>query len=154
VLYDGSATTLLFAHLPSVLVARLELTPGSQTLATFAELLRSESIGQRPGGKAILDVLMRVLLGYGLREYADQPPVQPNWLAALAEPRLGKVVQAVLQCPADAWMLDTMAARRDGPRHVRPSFHQWRGSDTWRVSHRGTHDAGLQTAARDLAYTH
>ncbi|TGQ30418.1 AraC family transcriptional regulator [Mesorhizobium sp. M00.F.Ca.ET.216.01.1.1] len=107
---------LIRNYLPTTLVARSmdghaeeEIESASNQLASLVGLMRTESAGNRAGGRAILNALSSALFTLVLRA-ASQSGKAPEGLLALAgHPRLAPAIAAMFADPARPWKLPDLA---------------------------------------------
>lgn len=107
---------LIRNYLPTNLVARAidghegeSSASASNQLAGLIGLMRMESAGDRPGGRAILNALSSALFTLVLRA-ASQSGKAPEGLLALAgNPRLAPAIAAMFADPARSWKLPDLA---------------------------------------------
>lgn len=112
---EDAAASPLVAALPPILVLPPEAAPwASQTLALIAD----ESQAGRPGASAVAARLAEVFLLQSIRDHVEAlPEVCPdggdrsNWLHALADPDLGRVLLAIHRAPEQPWTVESLAAQ-------------------------------------------
>jgi AraC-like DNA-binding protein len=62
------------------------------------------------GHHVIVQHLGQIMLVQALRMYlAQQPHLYPSWLQAISDPRIGPVMQAIHQHPAQSWTVAALA---------------------------------------------
>jgi AraC-like DNA-binding protein len=93
--------------LPEMVLIRLRDMP---TLDVSLTVLFREAAEQHCGRQAVLDRLIEVVFIQVLRNLMDQQRLQVGLLAGLAEPRLGKAINAMHAEPAHPWSLEELAA--------------------------------------------
>lgn len=98
----------LLMGLPRVLVLPLCEVP--QSVAILGALFE-EAFAERVARAAVLDRLIEVILMYVFRYSIDKKLVCAGTMAALADPRLSKVVAAVHDDPSFHWTLEVLAER-------------------------------------------
>lgn len=103
--FDSPDAALMVSLLPSVLHVR-----GVERLPLLVQLVRGESIEQRPGRELILSRLVEVLLIEALRS-APGDTAPPGLLRALADARLATAIRDMHGEPARAWTVDELAKR-------------------------------------------
>jgi AraC-like DNA-binding protein len=96
----------LVAALPALMVLPLAQLPALQGVL---EALFAEAFAEQPGREAAVDRLGEVVLLYLLRHAIQQGQLQGGVVAALADSRLSKAMQAMHEHPAQAWTLSTLA---------------------------------------------
>lgn len=107
---------LIRNYLPTTLVARSmdghaeeAIESASHQLASLVGLMRTESAGDRAGGRAILNALSSALFTLVLRA-ASQSGKAPEGLLALAgHPRLAPAIAAMFADPTRPWKLPDLA---------------------------------------------
>lgn len=102
--YAGSVG--LFDHLKDVIV--LDFNDNEHVRGIF-EALAEECQKSGPGGRAMLTALMNQCLIEVLREVEEQSGGSLPWLSALDDPRLSKVVEAILDHPEKSYTLESLA---------------------------------------------
>ncbi|SPB14465.1 AraC family transcriptional regulator [Caballeronia novacaledonica] len=108
---------LIRNYLPTNLVVRTTIgdgearsTSASSHLASFVELMREESNGDKVGGYAILNSLSSALFTLVLREASKSDQAPAGLLALAGHPRLAPAISAMLGDPARPWNLPDLAA--------------------------------------------
>jgi AraC family transcriptional activator of mtrCDE len=108
---------LIRNYLPTNLVVRTveghgETRVGSAVnhLASFVELMRDESMGDKVGGYAILNALSSALFTLVLREASESEQAPAGLLALVGHPRLAPAISAMFADPARPWNLPDLAA--------------------------------------------
>lgn len=107
----GPAGALLLGQAPPLLRVR---TAERQDCAGLSELLRMilrESAVPQSGSAAIVGDLSTTLLTLILRAILAEQQAEPGLLQLLTEPRLAPAVAGVLAAPAEAWTVESLAAR-------------------------------------------
>ncbi|WP_338521570.1 AraC family transcriptional regulator [Pseudomonas batumici] len=102
--------SMLFAALPEhLLISSRELHANGQ-LAALVSLLRVEADGDQAGARFLVDALSSALFTLILRAYLQQQAPASGTLALLADKRLSRAWQAMLDEPAHEWTIDALAA--------------------------------------------
>lgn len=105
----GEEAGLLFDALPGVAVIR----NGSDQAAVLSwalQHLAHELSHPSPGSALVVQHLGHIMLVQVLRLYLKQDGnSRPSWLLALADPRIGAVIQAIHAAPARRWTLADLA---------------------------------------------
>jgi len=78
-------------------------------LASLVSLMRMESAGDRPGGRAILDALSSALFTLVLRASSEGEQAPAGLLALAGHPRLAPAIAALFADPAKSWKLPDLA---------------------------------------------
>lgn len=81
----------------------------SSWLEPLLRSLAAEAKAARPGSLTIVSRLTDVLFVQVLRAWLEEQPDQPSWLRALNDPRLGRVLAAVHEHPAQDWSVEKLA---------------------------------------------
>lgn len=106
----GAARALLLRSLPPVVHIRPDGSgapvPGLRRV--LAEL-RDEVRAQRPGTPLLAARLIEVLLLQGIRVELTRPVGSGSWRAALADPRIGRAVDALYGAPERRWTVAELA---------------------------------------------
>ncbi len=92
----------LVAALPALMVVSLAQLPALQSVL---DALFAEAFAELPGREAAVDRLGEVVLLHLLRHAMQQGQLQGGVMAALADSRLSKALQAMHEHPAQAWTL-------------------------------------------------
>lgn len=103
--FDSPDAALMVSLLPSVLHMR-----GVARLSLLVQLVREESMAQRPGRDLVLGRLVEVLLIEALRS-APGEGAPPGLLRALADSRLAAVVRYMHADPARSWTVEELAGK-------------------------------------------
>jgi len=93
-------------HLPSTLGSH-------QELRAAVELLAGEIDNPRPGTDTVVSSLLDMLQLYVLRAYfetQDEPCTLSGWAAALADPAIGRALDAIHLDPARRWTVESLGA--------------------------------------------
>lgn len=93
--------------LPEPLIIARDDDPG---LRPILDMLFDEAFGGRPGHRAAVDRLLELLVLVLVRHRLATGQGAPGLMAALADPRLAAVLQAVHAGPGDLWTLERLAA--------------------------------------------
>jgi AraC-like DNA-binding protein len=100
----------LLGVLPAVVAVR-HGSPGAEELHLTAKILAAETRHSRAGIDTVLARLGDVLLVQLLRIWAAQhDPAETGWLAALADPGVGRAITELHRDPAAAWTVDSLAS--------------------------------------------
>ena len=83
---------------------------GAGSLQPTLELLFAEAAGAAPGRDAILDRVCDILVIRLLREQLEQGAVDAGLLAALADPHLAPVLDAMHDRPQEPWQLESLSS--------------------------------------------
>ncbi|WP_201314601.1 AraC family transcriptional regulator [Dyella sp. EPa41] len=78
-------------------------------LANLVSLMRMESSGDRPGGRAILDALSSALFTLVLRASSEGEQAPAGLLALAGHPRLAPAIAALFAEPSKPWKLPDLA---------------------------------------------
>jgi AraC family transcriptional activator of mtrCDE len=81
----------------------------SNHLASLVGLMRMESVGDRPGGYAILNALTAALFTLALRAASESEQAPAGLLALAGHPRLAPAISAMFADPARTWTLPELA---------------------------------------------
>lgn len=107
---------LIRNYMPANLVARSmsghgedEGDSASNQLTSLVTLMRMESSGDRPGGRAILDALSSALFTLVLRAASEAEKAPKGLLALASQPRLAPAIAAMFADPARSWKLPDLA---------------------------------------------
>lgn len=98
--------------LPEVLLLQPEETsPVGQWLKAMTGLLQQESISTLPGSQVICSQQCATLFTLAVREWLAQAAPGKNMLNLLLHPRLGAIVNLMLESPAYPWTVEELAQR-------------------------------------------
>lgn len=101
--FDSPDAVLLVSLLPALLHVR-----GIERLAVLVQLVRDESLAERPGRELVLGRLVEVLLIEALRSRTgDDAP--PGLLRGLADARVAVGLRLIHGDPAQAWTVEALA---------------------------------------------
>lgn len=101
--FDSPDAALLVSLLPALLHVR-----GMERLAVLVQLVRDESLAERPGRDWVLGRLVEVLLIEALRSNTDNN-APPGLLRGLADARVAVGLRLMHGAPAQAWTVDALA---------------------------------------------
>lgn len=102
--------SMLFAALPQYLMVSSRDLPANDQLTALVGLLRVEADGDQPGARFLVDALSSALFTLVLRVYLQQQAQASGTLALLADKRLSRAWQGMLEDPAREWSIDSLAA--------------------------------------------
>ena len=107
---------LIRGYLPTMLTVRSADGSGSDgigsasnQLASLVGLMRMESVGEKPGGHAILNALTSALFTLVLRAASEAGQAPAGLLALAGHPRLAPAISAMFSDPARPWSLPELA---------------------------------------------
>lgn len=124
---EGHFQDIVFGGLPPVIVIPAHAEQAAVlrwSLERFAAEIQSAS----PGRALVLRHLAPIMLLQAFRSYLATAGEQRNWLVALREPRLARVLAAMQTDPARAWSLETLAKTAGLSRAgFALSFKKWLG---------------------------
>jgi AraC-like DNA-binding protein len=106
--FEGEASRLLLQHLPPLVKLRAG-SPGTQALAGVLELLGGEEDATRPGAAIARSSLATLVLVQALRLHLASTPQPAGWLAAVADPRLGRALAALHGDLRRPWTVESLA---------------------------------------------
>lgn len=78
-------------------------------LAKIIELLAAEAEAQQTGAAFVLDKLAEALFAMMVRAHLESGEPKKDFLAALADPRIGRVLAAIHREPDRAWHIESLA---------------------------------------------
>lgn len=108
--FDETPMHPLFGRLPPIHVIRADAVGAHAPIASLVALLSAELAEPGPGSDAVSARLMDVLFFQGVRHWlAGRPAHEPSWIDAIADPRLGRAIEAVHADPARDWSLEALA---------------------------------------------
>jgi AraC family transcriptional activator of mtrCDE len=107
---------LVRSYLPTNVVVRAgagkdeeDTASASNHLAGLVALMRTESIDDKPGAKAILNALSSALFTLALRAASESEQAPEGLLALAGHPRLAPAISAMFGDPSRAWTLPDLA---------------------------------------------
>ncbi|MDF5754387.1 AraC family transcriptional regulator [Spongiactinospora sp. TRM90649] len=109
---DRDRTHPILGALPSVIHLPATLG-GHQELRSAVELLGTEIDNPRLGSDTVVTSLLDMLQLYVLRAYFDtqgEPCELSGWAAALADPVIGRALDAIHRDPARRWTVESLGA--------------------------------------------
>jgi transcriptional regulator GlxA family with amidase domain len=96
--------------MPTVLVVK-DATLRDKTMGRILDAMGEEVVQDRLGSATITARLADVLITRIIRNWAESQPAASNgWIAAIRDPRIGRVIAAVHREPGHAWSMDSLAA--------------------------------------------
>lgn len=106
---DPELSRIFLSGLPHVLRVSLGTDPSGEWLANTIRHSVA-TLGDGPGGHAVLAKLAEALFAETLRQYmAKLGPQETGWLAAARDPEVGKALALMHARPADDWSLVDLA---------------------------------------------
>jgi AraC-like DNA-binding protein len=107
---DAGGPSPLLGALPDLIHVPAEQAAAGGALAASLTLLSAETGARQPGSAVVVDRLVDVLLVYLLRAWlARQPPGHGGWLAALADPQVGRALELLHAEPGRRWTVASLA---------------------------------------------
>ena len=104
--FGGGQGDPIATALPELLIVPLDRAP---TFGPTLSLLFDEAFAQRGGRQIALDRLFEYLLIQIIRHATENGRVDAGALAALADPKLAKAVNAMHEAPSRDWSLESLA---------------------------------------------
>ncbi|WCM23574.1 AraC family transcriptional regulator [Paraburkholderia bryophila] len=101
--FGSPDASLLVSLLPQIVHVR-----GEHRLATLVQLVREESLAQRPAREVVLSRLLEVLLIEALRSTAGTN-ASPGLVRGLADSRLAEAIRGMHERPTHAWTVAELA---------------------------------------------
>ncbi|MFR0692148.1 AraC family transcriptional regulator [Enterobacterales bacterium AE_CKDN230030158-1A_HGKHYDSX7] len=124
--------SLLIGALPPYLKVSCQENGLGSAVASLVGLLRAEADGNQPGARFLVDTLSSALFTLILRVYLQEHAPASGTLALLADKRLGRAWQAMLEDPAHAWTIEALADRASMSRATfTRQFAQVAGESPW-----------------------
>ncbi|WP_341678771.1 AraC family transcriptional regulator [Niveibacterium sp. SC-1] len=105
----GEEAASLFEALPPVALIKSDSDQAS-VLRWALQRMAHELAHPSPGNAIVIEYLGHIMLVQVLRLYLAQEGNTPSWLMALADPRIGAVIQAIHAEPARRWTVEGLAA--------------------------------------------
>jgi AraC-like DNA-binding protein len=96
--------------LPDIVIVRGGRQGGENRIADLIGLLVAEAEAKQPGGAFVRDKLAEALFAMVLRAHLDAAEEKRGFLAALADPRMGRVLAAIHREPDREWRIEALAA--------------------------------------------
>jgi AraC family transcriptional regulator, activator of mtrCDE len=84
--------------------------PDNDRLARIIELLAAEAEAKQAGGAFVLDKLAEALFAMLVRAHLRSAAPKKDFLAALADPRIGRALAAIHHEPDREWHIESLAA--------------------------------------------
>lgn len=103
----GGRNPVLDALPPAIVVPHAE---AGIELATLAKLMLQELSADAPGTQSVVDKLADVLFVVAVRHHVNRAADVRGLLAALADPRLYRALEAMHRAPERAWTVEALAA--------------------------------------------
>lgn len=108
--FEGLAFNPLFESLPRVLRLRHDAADRTGWLSSSLDLIRREFEEPEAGGFSMSKRLAEILFIALMRqEMAKAPGDRTGWLAAIADPRVGRALAHLHTAPAEPWTVATLA---------------------------------------------
>lgn len=106
--FEGHLPKIMFEHLPPVIHIPENLEQAA-VLRWSLERFSAEFRSARPGRSLILNHLAPIMLLQTLRIYLASTKDEKNWLIALADPKLSKVIEAMHSDYQRNWSVEELA---------------------------------------------
>lgn len=110
--FDHPAAHQLVTAMPPVLAidaAHAARSPHADWLHSTLRLMAAEAAALRPGGETVITRLADILVIQAIRAWIERDGGERGWLAALADPQLGRALARVHAAPAAAWTVASLA---------------------------------------------
>ena len=109
--FDHPAAYQLIAQLPRIIHVSTANSHEMEWLDPILRFIGSKAKSLRPGGDTILTRLADILIIQTIRWWIEnQSTVQPGWLAALRDLRIGRAITLIHREPARPWTVGSLAA--------------------------------------------
>jgi AraC-like DNA-binding protein/mannose-6-phosphate isomerase-like protein (cupin superfamily) len=109
--FDHPAAHQLIAQLPKIIHVKATNSREMEWLDATLRFIGSEARDLRPGGDTVLPRLADILIIQTIRWWIEnQPALQPGWLAALRDARIGRAITLIHREPASPWTVGALAA--------------------------------------------
>jgi AraC-like DNA-binding protein len=109
--FDDPVSRRLIAWLPKIIHVPAAATHTLLTMDHVVRLIAQEARELRPGGRTIIQRLTDVLLIQALRWWLEnEPATQYEWLRALHDKQISRVIRLIHRDPARAWTMNRLAA--------------------------------------------
>jgi len=105
---DAANSAFLLDELPP-LIHIAAGSKASEIQRWILERLADELVEQHPGTSAMIDQLAHIMVVHILRQYLASGALPRGWLAATADPKIGKVLARIHGAPLQTWNLDALA---------------------------------------------
>jgi AraC family transcriptional activator of mtrCDE len=132
--FHYNRASLLFSALPAYLVIPSGALPANGPLIALVALLRTEADDEQAGAKIMLNALSQALFTLILRAHLATHGQDTGTLALLADKRLGRAWQAMLDDPAFEWTIEKLAEAANMSRATfTRSFVKVAGASPWEL---------------------
>lgn len=109
--FDHPAARQLINQLPKIIHVKAANSHELEWLDATVRFIGSEARTLRPGGDTVLTRLADILIVQTIRWWIEhQPALQPGWLAALRDPRIGRAITLIHREPSRPWTVGALAA--------------------------------------------
>ena len=109
--FDHPAAHQLINQLPKIIHVKATNSHELEWLDATLRFIGSEARTLRPGGDTVLTRLADILIVQTIRWWIEhQPALQPGWLAALRDPRIGRAITLIHREPSRPWTVGALAA--------------------------------------------
>lgn len=108
--FDDPTARELMRALPPVLVVGGDTVSTASSIRDTLRLMAGELSQVQPGGEAVASRLSDILVVQAIRMWlATESDTGAGWLRALADERIGRVLEAIHAEPGGAWTFDLLA---------------------------------------------
>lgn len=130
---NGQQTTIIGGHflfddkqqlhpflkdLPQIINVTKFETAYQLMLDHTAQMMHSELNKEQPGASVILRAMAQILFIFIIRSYIEQSQTENNFLSALTDIRISKVLKVIHQSPENDWTMESLAAEAGMSRSV------------------------------------
>lgn len=107
---NGRHTETLLGSLPPLI--RVSTADGKSRLRASLEMMMEEMREPRPGSSLMAQQLSHMMLVQALRLYVEQAgPDMVGWLAAIADPHIGRAIAEIHSDPGSDWSVGELASK-------------------------------------------
>lgn len=107
--FEHEANNFLFDMLPEYIVIKGNEMPWKQNLKPIIDVLIFESVSENPGVQETLNRLVEMVIMIVIREFIEDESNLYGFAAALRDPKIYKVLDAIHNDPSKDWTIETLA---------------------------------------------
>ena len=118
--FDEPTVSPLRDLMPALLVIRKATTVSDALIPALLDALADEVMSPRMGSATVMTRLADVVVTRTFRTWAESAATddKSGWLAAVRDPRIGRVLSAFHRAPEDPWTVERMAATANMSRSI------------------------------------
>src|SRR5262245_36880516 len=109
--FDDPAAQQLIQLLPNIISVDAWASPQSDWMQSTLRMIAAEAKEMGPGGATVITRLADILVIHAIRSWISQSKsTQTDWLGALQDPQIGRVISKIHREPGRSWSLELLVS--------------------------------------------